>query len=123
LGFKSVFKNATDQDLQFQNMPMVDFRLRRMVPEPLAAQQYYSTVTLEAEIAHYEMTDRDKCATIRDDLTAALQRWLQENPHFSAFSDTVLVGPVEFEVGETKAQGEFVAAAVATFLIMGYSDR
>lgn len=123
LGFKTVFKNAGDYEFQYGNMPMLDFRVRRAIPQAVAGQTYYSDIVIEAEIACFDMTSRDKCATMRDNLTNALQRFFQENPRFGAYVDTTIVGTVEFETGETKAQGEFVAAAVAQFHVQFYSDR
>lgn len=116
LGFKRVFKNADDQEFTFMNCPLVDLRIRRVVPELVNIPQgYYSTLVVEAEIAAYDMTSRDKCATIRDNLTNALQGYFKANPRFSGWADSTEVGPAEFDVGETKQQGEFVAATVATF--------
>lgn len=123
LGFKSTHTDASDVDFRYDNMPMLDLRVRRAVPTAVAGQTYYSDITVEAEIAAFSMTSRSKCATMRNDLTNALQRFFQENPRFGAYVDSTLVGAVEFEVGETKAQGEFVAAAVATFHVLFYSER
>lgn len=122
-GTPAVFKNAQDTDFDYVNMPMADCRIRRADPENTAGQTYYSDITVEVEIACFDMTSRDKCATMRDDLTNAVQRFFQGNPHFSAFVDTVQVGAVDFEVGETKAQGEFVAAAVAQFHVKLYTEN
>lgn len=123
LGFKTVHRNADDNQFQYQNMPLVDFRVRRAEPTAVAGQTYYSTILVEAEIACFDMTSRDKCATMCQGLTNALQRYFQENPRFGAYVDSTIIGAVEFQVGETKAQGEFVAAAVATFHVLFYSDR
>jgi hypothetical protein len=123
LGFKTVHRNADDNTFQYQNMPLVDFRVRRATPTAVAGQTYYSDILVEAEIACFDMTSRDKCATMCQGLTNALQRFFQVNPRFGAYVDSTIVGAVEFEVGETKAQGEFVAAAVATFHVLFYSDR
>lgn len=122
LGFKLVTKDADDHDFQYQNMPMCDWRIKRNAPELVSARTYYSGITLEAEIACFDMTSRAKCATMRNDLTAALQGLFQANPRFGAYVDSTVVGPVEFEIGETKAQGEFIAAAVATFTVFFYSE-
>jgi hypothetical protein len=123
LGFKRVTIDADDNDFQFQHMPLVDFRIRRAQPELTSQRTYYSAVEVEAEIACFNMTSRALCATIRNDLTNKLQRFFQVNPRFGAFVDSTVVGPVEFEIGETKAQGEFVAAAVATFVVLFYSEQ
>lgn len=121
LGFKRVFKNADDNDWQFQNMPCVDFRYRKAVPEALATGTYYVTIELEAEIACFDMTSRDKSVTIRDNLTNALQGFLRDNQRFSGSVETTIVGDVQFAVGESQAQGEFVSASVLTFFVSFYS--
>lgn len=123
LGFKSVHRNADTLSFQFQNMPMLDLRVRRAIPTNVSGQTYYSTIVVEAEIACFDMTSRDKCATMCQGLTDALQRFFQENPRFGAYVDSTVIGEVVFELGETKAQGEFIAAAVATFHVLFYSDR
>ncbi len=123
LALRSVFKNAQDMDFDFVNMPMADCRLKVATPLNLAGNRYYSDLLLEVEIACYDMTSRDKCATMRDDLTNAVQRFAQLNPHFSAFVETVQIGPVQFETGETKAQGQFIAAAVLEFHVKLYAEN
>lgn len=122
-GTKAVFKNASDMDFAYENMPMADCRLKQNVPLNTAGNTYYNDLLVEVEIACFDMTSRDKCATMRDDLTNAVQRFFQQNPHFSAFVDTVQIGAVLFETGETKAQGEFIAAAVAQFHVKLYSEN
>jgi hypothetical protein len=123
LGFKRCVVDADDNDFQFQHMPMADFRIKRNLPELVSAQTYYSAIQIEVEIACFDMTSRAKCATMRNDLTAALQGFFQANPRFGGYVDSTVVGPVEFEIGETKAQGEFIAAAVATFTVFFYSEQ
>jgi len=123
IDFRKVTSDADDHDFQYQNMPMCDWRIRRNAPELVQGQTYYSAIQLEAEIACFDMTSRTKCATMRNDLTAALQGFFQANPRFSGYVDSTVVGPVEFEIGETKAQGEFIAAAVATFTVFFYSEQ
>lgn len=119
LGFKRVTRNADDMDFQFQHMPMCDFRIRRASPDLVSIPNgYYSDILVEAEVAAYSMTSRDKCVTMCQDLTNALQGFFRENTRFGAYVDSTIVGVVEFEVGETKAQGEFVAAAVVTFHVL-----
>lgn len=122
LGFKKVLKNASDMDFEYPNMPMADCRLKHIEPVNTAGQTYYIDIQIEVEVAVFDMTSRDKAATIRDGLTDAVQRLFQQNPHFSAMVDTVQIGAVDFETGETKAQGEFVAAAVAQFHAKLYSE-
>ncbi len=121
-GQKAVFKNAEDMDFDYVNMPMADCRLKRNIPENTAGNTYYNDLVVEVEIACFDMTSRDKCATIRDNLANAVQRVFQLNPHFSAFVDTVQVGTISFETGENKAQGEFIAAAVLEFHVKLYSE-
>lgn len=122
LAFTKVFKNAEDMDYEYGNMPMADCRLKRAVPLNTAGDTYYSDIVIEVEIACFDMTERDVCATMRDNLTNAVQRVFQLNPHFSAYVDTVQIGVVNFETGENKAEGEFIAAAVAEFHVKLYSQ-
>lgn len=122
-GTKAVFKNAQDMDFIYPNMPMADCRFKSNVPENTAGNTYYNDLVIEVEIACYDMTSRDKCATMRDDLTNAVQRFFQQNPHFSSFVDTVQIGVTTFETGEDKAnQGEFVAAAILEFHVRLYTE-
>jgi hypothetical protein len=121
LGFATVWKNADDRDYTFENMPLLDLRFKEARPQALAAGQYYVEVDVEAEIAAFDMTGRDKCATIRDNLTNALQQWVRTHPKFGASIDTTLLGKVVFDVGETKAQGPFVAAALVYFTFLQYA--
>jgi hypothetical protein len=122
LVLKKVFKNAQDMDFDYVNMPLADCRLKHNIPLNMAGNSYYADLMVEVEIACFDMTSRDKCATMRDDLTNAVQRFFQQNPHFSAFVDTVQIGACQFETGETKAQGEFIAAAVLEFHVKLYSE-
>lgn len=122
-GTAAVFKNAEDMDFQYNNMPMADCRLKSNIPENTAGNTYYNDLVIEVEIACFDMTSRDKCATMRDDLTNATQRFFQTNPHFSAFVDTVQVGVTTFETGEDKVhQGQFVAASVSEFHVRLYTE-
>lgn len=123
LSLKKVFKNAQDMDFDYVNMPMADCRLKEAIPLNLAGNRYYGDIKLEVEIACFDMTSRDNCATMRDNLTNAVQRFAQLNPHFSAFVETVQIGPVQFETGETKAQGQFIAAAVLEFHVKTYAEN
>lgn len=123
LGFKKVIKDATDRDYEIPNMPMADVRLKRVVPQAVAGQTYYGDVTLEIEIAVFDLTNREEAATIRDNLASALQRFFQVTPHFGASIDTTLVGNADFDTGESKAQGAFVASAVCEFHVFLYRDR
>lgn len=121
--FQAVLKDAMDMDFIYQNMPLADCRLKRGVPDNTSGNTYYNDLLIEVEIAVFDMTSRDKAATMRNDLTNAVQRFFQANQHFSAFVDTVVVGQVDFETGESKAQGEFIAAAVLQFHVKLYSEN
>ncbi len=113
LGFAKVKTNANDRDYVIENMPLLDLRIRRALPEALAARNNYVQVVIEAEIATFDLANRDKAAKMRDDLTSILQRFFQVNPRFSAGIDTVVIGPTDFETGEALGdQGAFAASAV-----------
>lgn len=122
LGFKAVKKNANERDYTVPNMPLLDVHFLRVVPENTAGNQYWNAVTIEAVIGVFNMTSRDEAATIRDDLTNKLQNFVRQNQRFSAFVDTTVVGPCEFETGEDAKQGAYVATAVAQFVVMLYSE-
>lgn len=115
--FKQVFTNADERDFRYDNMPLLDVRWKRILPEPITNMTYYTDMTLEAEICVGDMTSRDECATIRDDLTNALQRYFKDHPRFSANVDTTFVGQTDFGTGESKSEGAFVAGAVLQFHI------
>jgi hypothetical protein len=60
---------------------------------------------------------------MRNDLTNALQDYIRRHPRFSGNVDSTVVGAVEFEAGETKTQGQFVAAAVMQFHVKLYAEN
>jgi hypothetical protein len=123
LGFDKVFRNASDRDYVIENMPMLDLRMKRSLPEPLAGRVNYVQVVIEAEVATFDLTNRDKAAKMRDDLTSILQRFFQVNPRFSASIDTVTIGPTDFETGEDLGdQGAFAASAVTEINAFLYKD-
>lgn len=121
LSFQTVLKNAQDSDFVYPNMPMADCCLMQAIPLNMAGNNYYSTITIQVEIACFDMTSRDKCATMRDGLTNAVQYVFQQTPHFSANVDTVQVGPVQFADAESKTQGQFMASAILEFNVKLYS--
>lgn len=121
--FKAIEKNQNDRDYHTDRMPLLDFRIKRALPDPKAGQNYYVEVLIEAEIAVFDLTSRDDAATICGDLVNALQRLFQENPRFSSGIDATIVGVTEFGTGETKEEGAFVAAAVLEFSVFKYADR
>lgn len=122
MGFRKVTKNAADRDFVIQNMPLLDLRWKRATPDAVGGQNYYADMTLEAEINAFDLSSVDDAATIRDNLTGLLQRFFQQNPHFSSASDTVIVGNVEFGTGEDKNTGAFVAIAVLDFHVKLYAN-
>jgi hypothetical protein len=122
VAFEKVFKNAQEIDYGYENMPLLDCRFKEANPLNTAGNTYYSDIWIEVEIACYDMTSRDNCATMRENLTNAVQRLVQTNPHFSANVDTVQVGRVVFETGEGKAQGEWIASALLDFHVKLYTE-
>jgi hypothetical protein len=121
LGIKAVFTNAGDRDFVIEHMPMVDLRWKRALPEPLAGRNDYVQGVLEVEVATFDLTNRDKAAKLRDDLTSAIQRFFQVNPRFSGSLDTVTIGATDFETGENLGeQGAFAASAVTEINVFLY---
>lgn len=123
LGFKKVMIDAMDRDGLYDNMPLLDLRIRRSTPDALGGQNYYADITVEAEITTFDMTSLREAAKMRNDLLGKLQKFLQQNPHFSSASDTVLIGNSEFGTGEDPKTGAFLAAVVADFHIKLYADQ
>lgn len=120
--FKHVDKNLDARDFVINNMPLLDVRVKRILPEPITNMTYYSDLTVEAEICAFDMTSRAECATMRDHLASALQRYLKDHPRFSGSVDTTLVGQADFGTGESKDEGAFVAGAVLQFHIKLYTE-
>lgn len=108
---KTVAVDAMDRDFIFENMPLLDIRVKRAEPEPVTNATYYSDLTLEVEVCVYDMTNRGEAARIRNDLTNAIQLFVKANPRFSSSLETTIVGQVDFLTGESKAEGAFVAGA------------
>lgn len=122
LGFKKVIADANDRDYVDANMPLCDLRVRRATPEATGGQHYYVDLSLEAEITTFDLSSLRDAAKMRNDLAGLLQRFFQQNPHFSAASDTVIVGNAEFGTGEDAKAGAFMAAVVMEFHVKLYSD-
>jgi hypothetical protein len=96
--------------------------VKRIDPAPVTNQTYYSDLTIEAEICAHSMTNRREAAKLRDGLTNALQRYVKDNPRFSAMVDTTFIGQGNFGTGESKAEGAFVAGTVLEFHAKFYSE-
>jgi hypothetical protein len=122
LGFKKVFKNASDIEYDAVNMPMADCCLKSNLPLNTSGQTYYNDVQIEVQIACFNLTSRDICATMCADLANGLQRWVQTHSRFSSFVDATQVGATVFQAGETRDQGQFVAAAILMFHVKLYSE-
>jgi hypothetical protein len=121
--FREVLKNANDRDYVTENMPLLDFRFKRAVPQDKATDSYWVEGLIEAEVAVFDLTSLDDAATIRDNLASGLQRLFQTNLRFSGSLDTTVVGNAEFGTGESKQTGAFVAGAVLDFHVFLYVDR
>lgn len=122
LGFAQVLVDAMDRDFVIENMPLLDIRVKRAVPEPITNQTYYSDLTIECEICAFDLTNRREAAKLRNDLANALQRYLKDNPRFSGLVDTTFIGQADFGTGESKAEGAFVAGAVLEFHLKLYAE-
>jgi hypothetical protein len=120
--FKHVDHDLDARDFIISNMPLLDVRVKRALPEPITNTTYYSDLTVEAEVCAFDMTSRAECATIRNHLVSALQRYLKDHPRFSGVVDTTFVGQADFGTGESKDEGAFVAGAVLQFHIKLYTE-
>jgi hypothetical protein len=103
--FKHVDKNLDARDFIISNMPLLDVRWKRVLPEPITNTTYYSEATLEAEICAFDMTSRAECATIRDHLASALQRYLKDHPRFLAASIRRSWGRLTSALEKAKTKG------------------
>ena len=121
--FQAVKLNANDRDYVTMNMPMLDIRLKRAVPDARTNSTYYVEVILELEVAVFDLTSLDDAATIRDGLVNALQTLLQANPRFSSVIETTILGNVDFATGEDDKSGAFLSGAVMELHVFTYSDR
>lgn len=122
LGFATILLDAMDREFTIQNMPLLDIRIKKVVPEAITNQTYYTACTVECEICTFDLTNRAEAAKIRDNLANALQRFVKDNPRFSSLVNTILVGQGNFGTGESKAEGAFVAGAVLEFLPQIYTE-
>lgn len=122
LGFKNVLVDADARDYLIPNMPLLDIRVKRVVPEPVTNATYYGDMTIEAEICAFDLTSRRKAAKLRNDLTNALHAFVKANPRFSSHLETTVIGQVDFGTGESKAEGAFVAGAVCELHPRLYSE-
>jgi hypothetical protein len=123
LGFAKVFKNASDIDCEYNNMPMCDVRMKRAIPQLVSLpSNYYVELIVEIEVGAFHMTSRDQAAIMRDNLVDAVQALFRQTPRFGGYVEDTIVGAVEFETGENAAQGEFVAAALAQFHVKFYAN-
>lgn len=122
LGFQKVLLDANDRDFVISNMPLLDLRVKRVVPQAVTNATYYGDMTIEAEICAFDLADRRKAAKLRNDLTNALHGLVKANPRFSANLNTTLIGQVDFGTGESKAEGAYVAGAVLEFHPQLYTE-
>lgn len=122
-GVKKVFADANDWDFVVESMPMVDVRMRRLIPEALGGRNYWVDAVMEVEVGAFDMTNRRDAAKIRNDLVNAIHRYFQVNPRFSGAVDTVIIGNGEFATTESTDQGAYVAVAVLLFNVKLYSSQ
>lgn len=115
LGFRAVYIDAGDIDYRSDQMPMVDLRWKKVTPEASTDATYFTPGVIEAEVTAFDFTSRREAAKLRNDLTNALQRYVKDHPRFSSPLETTIIGQVVFATGESKAQGAFVAGAIAEF--------
>ncbi len=119
---RDVLTNANDRDYVSMNMPLIDLRMKRAVPDPKTNVVYYTDVTVEIEIAVMDLTSLNDAATIRDDLVQAVQSLLKANRRFGASVDDTILGSVDFAVGEDAKAGAFLAGAVMELHVFVYSE-
>lgn len=122
LGFLKVFVNASDRDFLYDNMPMLDIRIKSADPNAVTNTTYYTDILIEAEVVAYSFTSREEAAKLRGELVNKLQLFVKNNPRFSSQLETTFIGRAEFGTGESKAEGAFVAGAVLEFHPQLYTE-
>lgn len=122
LGFEKVLVDADARDFRADQAPLLDIRLKRLLPEAVTNATYYSDLILECEIFALDMTSRREAAKIRNDLLNALHRYVKDHPRFSGSVETTILGSVEFGSGESRAEGAFVAGAVFELHVKLYTE-
>jgi hypothetical protein len=122
LGFKTVLEDANLRDFLFDNMPLLDIRVKEADPQATTNKTYYVPIVIECEISAYSLVSRRDAAILRGQLVDALQRFVKDHPRFSSGIETTTLGKVNFGSGEDKAQGAFVAGAVLEFNVYVYAE-
>lgn len=122
--FTTIDRNIDPTQFSYAAMPLADVRMSGARPGVRAGQQYYTPVSVEIEIAAFDLRDQDKAATIVLDLTNKVQRAFVENPHYGAVWDSIEVSDVNFFTAYDRSpeKSAFVATAVAQFVINVYSQ-
>lgn len=122
LGFKQVLIDASDRDFIYDNMPLLDIRIKEADPTAITNATYYTTMILEAEVCAYSFTSRREAAKLRGELVNKLQLFVKQHPRWSAQLETTIIGKASFGTGESKAEGAFVAGAVLEFHPQLYTE-
>jgi hypothetical protein len=123
LGFHAVKVDANAADFTYQNMPLLDLRLRSFDPQPVTNTAYYADLVVEFEIAAYSLASREEAAKMRNQLLNSFLRYAKDHPRFSAAIDTTIVGGCDFGTGEdTEAKtGAFLAGVVGQIHVKLYT--
>lgn len=122
LGFKQVFTDASERDFIYDNMPLLDIRFKVADPTAITNATYYTIITMECEVAAYSFQSREEAAKLRGELVNKLQKFVKDNPRWSAQLETTTIGRADFGTGESKAEGAFVAGAVLEFHPQLYTE-
>lgn len=122
--FKTIDRNVDPTQFHYAAMPIGDVRMASARPAARAGQQYYTPVTVEIEVAAFDLRSQDKAATIAMDLTNKVQRAFVDNPHWGAVWDSIELGDVNFFTAYDRSpdKAAFVATAVVQFTINVYTQ-
>lgn len=117
-----VFCDADERDVAFNNAPLVDIRWNADSPGVRVGQTYYNEGSLDFEVVAYSLESQRAAAMVRNSILSAIADKLRANPHFSSTLETVKIGPINFDAGQDRKTGAFVAAAVMRVYVESYVD-
>lgn len=115
-------KEADERDYAFQNMPLVDVRLKESQPEVRAGRDYYVFVTFEVQVTTHDLSGYSDAATLRDTVLGSVIEAIRQNAHFSASIETSRIGPTSFSNAKDEQSGAFMAAAVVEIQAEAFID-
>lgn len=123
--FTVVARDMNETEFNTSILPACDVRLSAARPQPSSGQVYYVPVSLELEVAAFDLSQRAKAGRIVLDLTNRVQRAFVENAHWGAVWDSIILGEVTFLTSMDRSapgDGAFVASAIIQVTVNVYSQ-